>query len=305
MLETVLIIYVALLLDWWLGEPKRFHPLVGFGYLVNKVESSFRHLNSASHLKQFILGTLAVLILITPISGAAYLISLVPYLNLVVSLVIVTLCIGHKSLHDHTQPIAEALLAGNNTQARLLTSRIVSRDPATLNIANASIESILEHGSDSVFAALFWFIVAGIPGIVIYRLSNTLDAMWGYKNERYLYFGRFSARLDDALNYIPARLTALSYSLLGSTKHAISSWKTQAAHCESPNAGPVMAAGAGALQITIGGPAKYHGQWHQRPVLGAGPIAQAVDITRALSLVRNTVFLWLAVLFVMAGFSYA
>lgn len=305
MIVTSLIIVAALTLDWLCGEPKRFHPLVGFGLLANTIEDYFRGAENTSNKQQIFRGTIAVFVLLLPVTFMSYLISLSANFGLVISIIIVYLCIGHKSLHDHTQPIAEALINNDEQQARLLTSQIVSRDPETLNIANASIESILENGSDSVFAALFWFIVAGLPGIVFYRLSNTLDAMWGYRNEHYLYFGRFAAKLDDLLNFIPARLTALSYSLLGSTKQALNCWNTQAKLCDSPNAGPVMAAGAGALEITIGGPAQYHGVWHQRPLLGTGKTAQAIDIHRALLLVRKTVLLWIVVLFLVAGFSYA
>jgi adenosylcobinamide-phosphate synthase len=302
---TLLIIIAALIIDWLFGEPKRFHPLVGFGLLANTVEGYFRGSQNTSNKPQIIRGVLAVLILLLPFTLISYFLGLTPNISFIFSILIVYLCIGHKSLHDHTQPIADALLNNDEVQARFLTSQIVSRDPETLDIAKASVESILENGSDSVFAALFWFVIAGVPGIVFYRLSNTLDAMWGYRNQHYLYFGRFAACLDDVLNFIPARLTALSYSVLGSTKQAIHSWRTQAKLCDSPNAGPVMAAGAGALEITIGGPAQYHGQWQQRPILGVGRTAQAQDISRALLLIRKTVMLWLVVLLIIAGINYA
>ena len=141
--------------------------------------------------------------------------------------------------------------------------------------------------------------------MIAYRLSNTLDAMWGYKNNRYLYFGRFAARLDDSLNYIPARLVGLSYALIGNTKQAIQAWKQQASACESPNAGVVMASGAGALNLTLGGAAQYGGIWHQRPTLGFGPEPVASDIFRALRLIRQTVFLWLSVVFLVMVINYA
>jgi len=302
---TLLIIIAALIIDWLFGEAKRFHPLVGFGLLANTIEGYFRSTDNSSNKRQILSGALAVFVLLSPFVFISYFLSLIPNVSVLFSIFIVYLCIGHKSLHQHSQPIAEALNEGNESQARYLTSQIVSRDPDTLDIAKATVESILENGSDSVFAALFWFVIAGPAGIVFYRLSNTLDAMWGYRNQQYLYFGRFAARLDDVLNYIPARLTALSYSILGSSKQAIRCWKSQAHLCDSPNAGPVMAAGAGALEISIGGPAQYHGQWHQRPILGIGRAAQAQDISRALLLIRTTVMLWLVVLLFTAGVHYA
>jgi adenosylcobinamide-phosphate synthase len=123
-----------------------------------------------------------------------------------------------------------------------------------------------------------------------------MDAMWGYRNDHYRYFGWAAARLDDVLNYLPARLTALSYALLGNTTQALTCWQTQAPKWDSPNAGPVMAAGAGALNILIGGPARYHGKWHNRPTLGAGPPPNANDIDRSLKLVSHSVWLWLIVI---------
>ena len=137
--------------------------------------------------------------------------------------------------------------------------------------------------------------IASVVRVVLYRLSNTLDAMWGYRNARYNEFGWAAARLDDVLNYVPARLSALSYALLGHTRNALHCWRTQAAQWESPNAGPVMAAGAGALQVRLGGKAIYHGTISERPLLGCGAEVECRDIPRAVQLVQRTVYLWLAV----------
>ena len=189
-------------------------------------------------------------------------------------------------------------------EARKRVGYLVSRQTSELDstaVARAATESVLENGSDAVFAALFWFAVAGAPGALLYRLANTLDAMWGYRNARFNAFGCCAARIDDALNWLPARLTALSYALLGQTRQALRCWRTQAARWESPNAGPVMAAGAGSLQVALGGPAVYHGHLEVRPVLGEGRAPQASDIQRALTLVRHGVRLWLVTAFVVGA----
>jgi adenosylcobinamide-phosphate synthase len=195
--------------------------------------------------------------------------------------------------------VAQALRLGDLQLARTRVGYLVSRNSAALDatgVARAGTESVLENGSDAVFAALFWFLVAGAPGVVLYRLSNTLDAMWGYRNPRFERFGWAAAKIDDGLNYLPARLVALTYALLGQTVPALRCWRQQAPQWDSPNAGPVMAAGAGALGVSLGGAAEYHGELHQRPALGQGPQPRARDIERALNLVYAGVLLWLALL---------
>jgi len=135
---------------------------------------------------------------------------------------------------------------------------------------------------------------------VLYRAANTLDAMWGYRNERFLHFGWAAARFDDVLNLIPARLTALTYILLGHTRQGWQCWRAQAPTWYSPNAGPVMAAGAGALGVLLGGAASYHGKLKQRPTLGLQQAPAAEDIARAIALVQRSLWLWVA-LALLAG----
>jgi len=314
---TAILMALAVALDWLLGEPRRRHPLVGFGRLAARLE---QRLYAPDRWR----GALAVALLVLPPTWlAAELAELPGYWGAAFSVWALYFALGHKSLHDHVRPIAAALRRGDEAVARAATARIVSRDAETLEIAPSAIESTLENGSDGVFGALFWFLVAGAPGAILYRLANTLDATWGYKNPRYLEFGWAAANLDDMLGIVPARLTALTYAVLASrradprlamrppggqrthvsvgahflqTRQALDCWREQAPAWDSPNAGPVMAAGAGALGIRLGGPARYQGEWHERPVLGVGDPPEAADIERALALVRHGVLLWLAVI---------
>ena len=213
-------------------------------------------------------------------------------------------CLGLRSLRDHCLPIADALERGQLDEARHLTARIVSRDTTQSeapDLAKAAVESLLENGNDAVFGTLFWFVLAGGPGALLFRLANTLDAMWGYRTARFHAFGCAAARIDDALNWIPARLTALSYTLLGNRQLAWQCWHTQAQQWPSPNAGPVMAAGAGALQVQLGGVAIYDGVVEQRPPLGAGRVACVADIMRAWRLVLATAIAWCIVISVIGA----
>ena len=304
MLTTALLALAAVLLDGLLGEPRRWHPLVGLGKLAGRLERRLRGGNGTSPRARRMQGVLGVLALLLPFTAAAAALTALPYAGSVFSLLMLYFAIGHRSLHDHARPVARALQSQNEDEARRLAGFMVSRDSAALDIPAAATESVLENGNDGVFGALFWFAVAGGAGALLYRLANTLDAMWGYRNERYLHFGWAAARLDDLLNFIPARLTALTYALLGETRQALNCWRTQASAWDSPNAGPVMAAGAGALGVILGGPARYQGEWHQRPVLGVGRAPDVADIERALRLVRQGVWLWLSVLLIAAGLSH-
>lgn len=297
LLTTALIMLAAVVLDWVLGEPPlRWHPLVAFGRLAARLEQVFQGRWGQGSRAQICSGAAAWLLLLVPWIVLAWWLSGVPLLGELAAVLGLYWALGHRSLHDHAQPVFRALQQGEEATARDYAAQIVSRDAATLDIEKSTIESILENGNDAVFGALFWFALAGLPGVVLFRLANTLDASWGYRSPRYLYFGRASARIDDVLNWLPARLTALSYALLGQTRVALRCWRTQAAACDSPNGGPVMAAGAGALGIRLGGPARYRGQWLQKPWLGQGAEPVPEDIPRALRLVRHSVGLWLLVL---------
>lgn len=302
LLQVALLLVAGVLLDYFLGEARRWHPLVGFGNLAGLIE---RACNAGG--ARFMRGSAAWCLAVIPLSALAML--LCEFGGLAAHALLLYFSLGLRSLRDHNLPIARALARSDLPDARRLTARIVSRDTANSgeeDLAKASTESLLENGNDAVFGALFWFIVAGGAGAVLFRLANTLDAMWGYRSSRYLEFGRSAARIDDALNFIPARLTALSYVVLGrERKTAWRCWREQAPTWSSPNAGPVMASGAGALGLSLGGVAIYDGVLEQRPALGSGPPAQGADIVRAWELVRATTVLWLVAVCVAAGVLHA
>lgn len=288
---TPFIALIGVLMDQWLGEPRALHPLVGFGRLSNYFE---KRINSGQSRK--LKGVLGVVLLVLPIALLAWWAS--RQWGWFVDALLLYLALGSKSLAEHARRVVEPLMNGELAQARQAVARIVSRDTDGIDrlaVVRATIESVLENGADAIFGALFWFLLAGAPGVVAYRLINTLDAMWGYRTERFIEFGWGAAKLDDLLNWAPARLTALSYALMGSYSQALGCWNTQAYQFASPNGGPVMSAGAGALGIQLGGATNYHGKIQQKPLFGGEQLPVAGDIHRALDLVHKSLLLWLIV----------
>ena len=295
-METYLVLPLALLLDRWLGEPTRLHPLVGFGNIANALE---KHLNN----QVFFRGVIAWVITVIPITLMVY--SLDQWLGgLWLSVIAGWLAIGWKSLRQHGLAVAHAFKNNDLREARLRTAYLVSRDTAALDetaLSKATIESLLENGSDAIVAPLFWLALFGAPGVIFYRLCNTLDAMWGYRHSRFEQFGKFTAIMDDILNYIPARITALLYLIFGHSQSAWQAWQTQGILWYSPNAGIVMASGAGALGLSLGGDAVYQGEVKHRLCLGAGHQPLAKDIDHAIRLVDKSIVALLSLPLILLG----
>ena len=288
-------LFLGLLIDHFVGEAKRWHPLVGFGNAASRLEKAANPISDTDgKLRGLVCWALMVFI---PVLAMSLIVSQLSGLALLmVNALVVYFVVGLNSLAEHGRNVAVPLLAGDLPAARQQIAMMVSRDTDNLTepqVASAACESVLENGSDAIFAALFWFCVLGAPGAILYRGANTLDAMWGYKTDRYRRFGWAAARIDDVLNWLPARLTALSYGLVGNFSSALTCARQQGGATDSPNAGYVMAAGAGALGIRMGGAAVYQGEEHQRPIFGMGPVAEATDIERVIGLVQRTSVLWL------------
>jgi len=298
--EPVLVIALALLLDNALGEARRFHPLAGFGNAALLIEKLL-NVDGGKGLK--FRGVLALFMLLLPVLLLCLLLYsffFSAWQTVLMDIVILYFAIGRKSLYQHALNVAEALEQNDLEKARQKISLIVSRDTGNLSqvkILTASLETLIENSSDAIFAAIVWYLLAGAPGVLIYRMVNTLDAMWGYKNSRYLSFGWAAAKLDDILNWLPARLTVLSFAVLSGFNRVWSMAFQQGMQCSSKNAGPVMAAGACALNIKLGGAAEYDGLTINKPELGCGHSPQAVDIKRGISLIDNSLILWLVLLF--------
>jgi len=300
-MKLTMALVLGILLDRLLGEAPRWHPLVGFGRCAAWLE----HRYNSGALRRF-KGIACWAVLVLPLTALALLVDMHTK-GFWFDALVLYFALGARALREHGAAIAQPLAEGDLDEARRRVSFIVSRDTANMNkeeVARATLESLLENGNDAIFGALFWCAVAGAPGVIIFRLANTLDAMWGYRTPRFQQFGWAAAKIDDVLNYLPARLTAASYALLGKTRCALHCWRTQAQAWSSPNAGPVMAAGAGSLMLKLGGTASYDGEIEARPALGEGASPQSSDIQRARVLIDRSIFLWLLLIGVGEAIAY-
>jgi adenosylcobinamide-phosphate synthase len=277
--------------DGAFGDPRRGHPVAGFGKVAQRVERVlYRDHRLAGVLHAVVLGGGATALgVLAERAGRGR-----PVVQTVTTAAATWLVLGGRSLAVEGAAIGRELDAGELTAARERLPHLCGRDPSTLDaegLARAAVESVAENTSDAVVAPLVWGAVAGVPGLLGYRAVNTLDAMVGYRNQRYRRFGWASARLDDVVNLLPARLAAAltvagAPVVGGSWRGAWQIWHSDAAAHPSPNAGRVEAAFAGALEVRLGGRTEYPHGVEERPVLGEGRTPDSGHVTRAVELSR-------------------
>ncbi len=256
---------LAMILDAALGEPKWLwdrvtHPAVLVGNVIADLEAAMN--TGAKRLK----GVAMIAGLVLAATLLAAIIAALP-LGSVWSMLLAAILLAQRSLADHVRDVADALRISTH-DGRAAVAKIVGRDTSTMDeaaIARSAIESAAENLSDGVIAPVFWFLVAGLPGIVAYKVINTADSMVGYRNARYAEFGWASAKLDDLVNWIPARLTAL---LIVAAHLRWDVWRVirrDASLHRSPNAGWPEAAMAGVLGVALSGPRSYDGEMREFP----------------------------------------
>ncbi len=310
--SIALTLLVALLLDKNLGEAKRFHYLVGFGWLANKIAALLNPLPSEntskiSALKTKLLGTIAwcVLVLPLPVFYFLFIENLTWYWQIAADATVLYLAIGLNSLYQHAMQIYRPLNSGDLEAARHFTGYIVSRETKALTeqeMSRATIESMLENGHDAVIASLIYYLIGGAPLVILHRFANTLDAMWGYKNSRFINFGYASARLDDVLGFISGKCCTVLYAIQGLPQRlfvkALYNAYSQGKQYKSHNGGWVMAAGATVMRRKLGGSAQYHGKEVHSVTLGEGNNVSSDDIPASLTLVSRASLLLLIAVFV-------
>lgn len=300
------------LLDRCIGDPVSLpHPVVGFGKLIAWGE---HRLNTGEHrvLKGAALSValvVGVYLLTDFVLHQAARFS--PGLLLVVQVILIFYCLAGTTLIREVRDVFRAV-DRSLEEGRKQVARIVGRDTSTLSaqeVRTAALETLAENLSDGVIAPLFWYLILGVPGMVAYKMVNTLDSMIGYRNERYRHFGRFAARLDDVANFLPARLTAFLMVLASGRLSLLAFVGKYGWQHASPNSGYPEAALAGILDCRFGGPHVYFGEEVWKPYIGTNDrplttedMRTAVRINRgaewfmllSIILVTSVVGYWLA-----------
>ncbi len=305
-MNTALLLVLALMLDALAGEPRWLwsrlpHPAVLMGRAVGALDSAW---NSTGGTR--LRGSIAVALLVTGAGALGWAISLLGPLAAILGAAIL---LAQKSLVEHVKAVSDGL-ARSEDAGRSAVAMIVSRDvsqSSASDTARAAIESLSENFSDGVIAPAFWFLIAGLPGIMIYKVVNTADSMIGYLTPRHAQFGWAAARLDDVLNWIPARITAALIALVG---RSASQWRAiaqDAALHRSPNAGWPEAAMARALGIALAGPRSYHGTTQDLAWVNgtARRALEPVDIDAAITITSKAWGLAILVTVTIGGISWA
>jgi adenosylcobinamide-phosphate synthase len=284
--EPLLVLLAALALDaFYTGGPGFLraipHPVVIAGRAIAWAETRLNRPQRSPTDRRWrgILLCVAMVTLAASIGYGFSWIARVFALSYLIEMPLIAWLLAQRSLHDHVRAVAVALDSGGEEAGREAVSHIVGRDPKSLDqhgVARAAIESLAENFSDAVVAPVFWFVLFGLPGLMVYKTVNTLDSMVGYRSDRYRDFGWASARLDDVLNLIPARLSGLLIAVAAllvpgaKAQGALATmWRDHARH-RSPNSGWPEAAMAGALALALAGPRVYPGQPPEGEWIGDG-----------------------------------
>jgi len=270
-------LFLALIIDAIIGDPdwlwrKTSHPVVWIGHIISKLDERFNTSTDGQKQRQQ-KGLYALVFLIVLGAAFGFLLQFLIgglALSWVIEALVVAIFLSSRSLYDHVARVVAKLENADLGEARVAVGQIVGRNPQTLDragVARAAIESLAENFSDGVVAPAFWYLVAGLPGLIVYKMINTADSMIGHKTDRHLDFGRATARLDDLVNLLASRITAIFCVIVIAINHGIraakNAWNTigqDAANHRSPNAGWPEAAMAGGLDIALSGPRTYEGE---------------------------------------------
>jgi len=298
---------VAMALDAAIGWPawlfRRIgHPVTWIGALIDRLDAGMNRLERPATMRRALGAAAALAVIAAATAPAVAVAAALPedLIGAVAAGVLAWPLLAVRSLHEHVAAVARPLEAGDLAEARRAVSMIVGRDPTELDsagVGRAAIESLAENASDGVVAPVFWGLIFGLPGVAAYKAVNTLDSMIGHRTARHEAFGWASARIDDAANLVPARLTALLIALVSKKPMAaLRTMRRDARRHRSPNAGWPEAAMAGALGVRLSGPRRYGDRVSAEPWVNEGARdPTAADVSAALGVYRRAIVaLWAA-----------
>ncbi len=307
---TAVSIFAGFLLDCLFGDPlSAAHPVVLMGKLISFLEKKLRHKYSKTPQGERIAGTVMALMVPFISAGVGFVLLWLCYLihpwaYFALSAFLCWQCFAARCLMTESKKVVTALRNDGLDAGRRQVAMLVGRDTEKLTdeqVVKAAVETVAENTSDGVVAPLCWMIVGGVVGGLFYKAVNTMDSMVGYKNDKYLHFGRFAAKFDDAVNYIPARLSALAmigaaFLLKLDGKNAWRIWRRDRRNHASPNSAQTESVCAGALRVQLGGNASYFGKVYEKPTIGdPGRSIEGADVDRACKLMYGTSILLLLV----------
>lgn len=282
MLYHTIALAAGYLLDLLIGDPRwLYHPVCLIGNLIALLEKGIRKILPKTEKGELSGGFLEVVLVClislgVPCAVLSVLYRYLPLAGLVLETFWCYQLLATKSLKDESMKVYDRLKNGTIEEARYAVSMIVGRDTAELTeegVTKAAVETVAENGSDGVIAPMLYMAVGGAPLMFLYKGINTMDSMLGYKNDRYLYFGRCAAKLDDLANYIPARISgwlmvAAAFLTGMDGKNAAKIYKRDRRNHASPNSAQTEAAVAGALRVQLAGNAYYFGKLYEKPTIG-------------------------------------
>jgi adenosylcobinamide-phosphate synthase len=302
MTEILFAILLAVVLDWMI--PDR-HGLKPFAWYRDWAESIEERFNGGKRLHGVGATLIAIVPIVLGVALARYILGEVGWLlRFTFDVVVLYLCLDVYRLTRVANSVSQSLEGGNLTEADERLRDLTGKGAAEVTdtgIARTAVEAVLKQGNSLVVSPIFWFILLGPFGAVLQRLSCILDMLWGHRYERFAEFGWAAARFDDLLGWIPARITALSYALMGSFEDALHCWRRRIGAWSDINSGPLLASGFGALHMESCEGTTELGEYEERSTEAVTVIPDASHVRRVVALVWRVLLFWLAIGILMAG----
>lgn len=286
-IACALILNLSLRLPAWLNPRE---PVIAW---LNQLEARFNAPPGRAWRSH---GFSAWLLVVLPFVGVLWLLAAIPYVGWLLDVLVLCWALDLGLLKTRVFNLIEQLRFAELNQTQAALAPVVAQQTHNLDrqaLTRAAVESVIKDGVYTVLAVVFWFALLGPIGAVIYRLSHGLNRFWGHRDLRFIRFGWAAAKIFHGLAFIPARLSAISFALLGNTRQAFACWRRQAHGWPSINAGVILASAAGALNLSLGGPA-YYREWSEpRCELGGQGVVTAFSLDQALNLIYQSLLLWL------------